>query len=123
MLWWRAGTWILSRRNRLRLNRCSGLRTWSVFLRRCRTGCGRRCIPEQDGETPGAIQSALNQQGMGHVEELRVMLEMLAGGLHRVHYVRGGKLCAMVAGHADQQTFDQCELGGEERELAGEGSG
>jgi hypothetical protein len=59
---------------------------------------------------------------MGHVEELRVMLEMLAGGLHRVDNVRGGKLCAMVAGHADEQTLDQSELCSQERELPGQRS-
>src|ERR1017187_214827 len=101
----------------MRLHRFFGLRTWSVFLRRCWPGCVRRCIPEQDGEAAGAVEAGLDQQRMSHVEKLRVMLEVLAGGLHCVDHVRGGKRLAMAAGHADQQTLDQCELSNEKREL------
>jgi hypothetical protein len=34
------------------------------------------------------------------------MLEVLAGGLHGVDHVGGGKCFAMAACHADQQSLD-----------------
>ena len=43
----------------------------------------RNCEPAR------AIHLALDQQRMGPVEKLRVMLEVLGRGLHRMHHVRG----------------------------------
>ena len=45
------------------------------------------------------------------------MLEVLCGGLHSVDYMRCGKLPAVETRHADEQSLDQRELGGEECEF------
>ena len=47
------------------------------------------------------------------------MLEVLAGGLHRVDDVFGGKGLAMKAGDANQQSFHQRKLGRKQGELPG----
>jgi hypothetical protein len=51
--------------------------------------CRRLSISEQDGQAAGSVHSALDQQGMRQLEKLRVMLEVLGGGLHGVDHVPG----------------------------------
>jgi hypothetical protein len=51
-------------------------------------GSARAGITEQDCHSARAIHPALNQQGVRLFEKLRVMLEVLAGGLHGVDHMR-----------------------------------
>ena len=59
-------------------------------------------IPEQYRQPARAVHAAFHQQFIGQAGKLRVMLEVFAGGLHRVDGVRGGEGLAVKAGHADQ---------------------
>src|ERR1700685_1155978 len=72
---------------------------------RCCLGRGGFCVPQQDCETPRTVHLAFYKQRMGLSQEVGMMVEVPAGGLHRVHHVLRGKRLAMTAGGADQQSL------------------
>src|ERR1035438_5428729 len=105
----------------LRQNRSSILPPWSIFPRRCWLGSACNficpCIPEQNRQPARTVHGALHQQLMGHLQKLRMMLEVLCRRLHLMYHMFSGTQLAVKPRHADKQPLHQRKLSRQQRKL------